>query len=148
MGYAADIYVDVRFDFAGSLRLAASLWSYAEDLEALKTSRHSQAERALSSWRGPYGREFTGRETTDENNLSRLAGVLKADAESWARAWKQAMDQQNWKLYARRCKEIEDNRNLAEKAVDLFTGIDLPPPPQPVPVPSAPSFAPTACLGG
>ena len=148
MGYADDIYVDVRFDFAGSLRLAASLWAYAEDLEALRTSRHSQARTALESWRGPFGREFADREVTDENNLWRLAGTLKADAESWALAWKQAMDQQNWKLYARRCREIEESRNVAEKFVDFFTGVDLPPPPPPVPVPSAPAFAPTAGLGG
>ena len=148
MGYADDIYTDVRFDFAGSLRLAASLWGYADDLEALCASRRSQAETALKSWRGPYGREFSERAGTDLSNASRLAAVLRTDADAWATAWKQAMDQQNWKLYARRCREIEEERNLAQKFVDVFNGIDLPPEPVPVPKPAAPSFAPTACLGG
>lgn len=148
MGYSADIYVDVRFDFAGSLRLAAALWAYAEDLDALRASRRAQAGKALASWRGPYGHEFAGRENTDEDNLTRLANTLREDANAWAHAWAQAMNQQNWRLYARRCKEIEDSRNLADKFVDLITGIDLPPQPKPVAPPRAPAFAPTACLGG
>lgn len=146
MGYADDIYTDVRFDFAGSLRLAASLYAYAADLDALRSTRRSQARVATRSWRGPFGREFEGRADTDESNLTNLANALRTDAEQWAIAWQRAMDQQNWKLYARRCKEIEEQRNLAQKFVDLFNGVDLPPPPRPVPKPTAPSYAPTAAL--
>ena len=56
-----------------------------------------------------------------------------------------AMDQQNRVLFARKTKEVEDNRSGWDNFWGGLTGHDdLPPEPTPVTKPSAPGFYPTA----
>lgn len=138
--FADDIYVDVRFDFEGALRLARNLCAQADALDALRAERLTKAETALGSWLGPYATEFAGRVEDELAKLSELAAHLRFEAEQWAVAWTAATDQQLWKLYARRCKEILDDRGWGQKFVDHFNGVDLPPEPQPAQKPSAPDY--------
>ena len=139
---------DVRFDFDGSLRLARLLWSYADDLESGRTDRRAAAERALRSWRGKFGEQFRDRASDEQNAMATMVAALRTEADSWASAWKAAMDEQNRRLYARRVDQMKEERSLLEKAGDFFTGFDYPPEPAPVPKPTAGGFYSTACLGG
>ena len=138
---------DVRFDYEGALRLARTLWSFAEDLEAAKADRRAEAVEALRTWRGPYGDQFRDRVDDEQTSLASLVAALKTEADLWASAWKQAMDEQNRRLYARMVDQMKDERSTLAKVGDFFTGFDYPPPPAPVPKPSPGSFFATACLG-
>lgn len=139
---------DVRFDYDGALRLARSLWSFADELEACKGDRHRLAEQALRSWRGPFGNEFSGRERDEQVSLQTVIAGLRSDADAWAEAWKQAMDEQNRRLWARRVEQMKEDRSAIEKVGDFFTGFDYPPKPAPVAKPSPGGFYATACLTG
>lgn len=144
---ASGNYRDVRFDFDGALRLARSLWAYAEDLEAARGTRRGHAADALRSWRGPFGDEFRERAGDEASSLASLISGLRSDADAWAGAWKNAMDEQNRRLYARRVDEIKAERSNLEKVGDFFTGFDYPPGPSPVAKPAPAMFHATACLG-
>jgi hypothetical protein len=138
---------DVRFDYEGALRLARSLWSFAEDLEAAKGDRRSQAMDALRTWRGPFGDQFRDRVGDEQTSLASLVAALKTEADLWAAAWKQAMDEQNRRLYARMVDRMKAERSTLAKVGDFFTGFDYPPAPAPVRKPTPGSFLATACLG-
>lgn len=145
---ASGNYADVRFDFEGSLRLARSLWAYADELEAAKGIRRTDADDALRSWRGPYGDEFRERTEEELQTIGALIAGLRSDADAWARAWKDAMDEQNRRLHARRVDALKAERSMLEKAGDFFTGFDYPPEPPPVPKPAPAMFHATSCLTG
>lgn len=131
---------DVRFDFDGSLRLARSLWAYAEELDAGRGDRRDDAATALRSWRGRFGEEFRDRANDEQSALATIVAALRTEADSWAAAWKAATDEQNRRLYARRVEQMKEERSFLEKAGDYFTGFDYPPPPPPVPKPAPPGF--------
>lgn len=139
---------DVRFDYEGALRLARTLWSFAEDLESERTSRRSEAMDALRTWRGPFGDQFRDRVADEQTSLASLIAALKSEADLWASAWKEAMDEQNRRLYARRVEAMKEERSRLEKLGDFFTGFDYPPAPAPVPKPGPAMFHATTCLGG
>ncbi|MFI5044951.1 MAG: hypothetical protein ACHQDC_09175 [Acidimicrobiales bacterium] len=143
MGLSAD--KDVKFDWYGSLSLARQLWAYADDLEAASTVRMNDANAALKSWLGQYADKFIASANDEQTSLTNVIANLRNDATAWAQAWKLAMDQQNRVLYARKVKEVEDNRSGWDSFWGGLTGHDdLPPEPQPVPTPTSPSFAATA----
>lgn len=144
---ASGNYRDVRFDFDGSLRLARSLWAFAEELEGAKGTRRSDAAGALRSWRGPFADELRERLGDEAASLTSLISGLRSDADAWAQAWKNAMDEQNRRLYARRVDEIKAERSNLEKVGDFFTGFDYPPGPSPVAKPAPAMFHATACMG-
>jgi len=139
---------DVRFDFEGSLRLARELWAYADQLEQAKGARRSEAMAALRTWRGPFGDHFRERVEDERTSLSSVIAALRTEADQWASAWKQAMDEQNRRLYARRVEQMKAERSAMEKLGDFFTGFDYPPPPPPVPKPGPAGFHATGCLTG
>lgn len=139
---------DVRFDYDGALRLARALWAYAEDLQSEKVARRSEAMDALRTWRGPYGDQFRDRVGDEQTSIASLVAALKTEADLWASAWKQAMDEQNRRLYARKVEQIKEERSRLEKIGDFFTGFDYPPEPAPVPKPGPGMFYATTCLGG
>lgn len=145
---ASGNYADVRFDFEGSLRLARSLWAYADELEAAKGVRRTDADGALRSWKGPYGDEFRERTDEEQQTIRALIAGLRSDADAWAGAWKAAMDEQNRRLYARRVDALKAERSKLEKVGDFLTGFDYPPEPPPVPKPAPAMFHATACLTG
>lgn len=139
---------DVRFDYDGALRLARTLWAYAEDLQSAKGARRSEAMDALQAWRGPFGDQFRDRIGDEQTSMASLIAALKTEADLWASAWKQAMDEQNRRLYARRVEQMKEERSRLEKLGDFFTGFDYPPEPAPVPKPAPGMFYATTCLGG
>lgn len=141
-------YRDVRFDFEGALRLARSLWAYAEDLEGARGTRRADAADALRSWRGPYADEFRERTGDEASSLASLISGLRSDADAWAGAWKNAMDEQNRRLYARRVDDMKAERSNLAKVGDFFTGFDYPPAPPGVARPAPAMFYATACPGG
>ena len=138
---------DVRFDFDGSLRLARELWAYAEELEQAKGERRSEALRALRTWKGPFGDQFRDRSEDEESSLASVVAALRTEADQWALAWKQAMDEQNRRIHARRVEQMKAERSALEKLGDFFTGFDHPSPPPPVAKPAPAGFHPTGCLG-
>ena len=139
---------DVRFDYDGALRLARSLWAFADDLEQAKGDRHEAAQRALRLWKGPFGTDFDGREESEQSSIRRVIDGLRTEADQWAEAWKRAMDEQNRRLYARRVERMKEERSRLEKIGDFFTGFDYPPEPAPVAKPKPGMFYATACLTG
>ncbi len=139
---------DVRFDYDGSLRLARSLWSYAEELETAKGERRVEVLAALRTWRGPFGDQFRDRADDEQTSMASLVAALRTEADQWARAWKEAMDEQNRRLWARKVDQMKEDRSALDKVGDFFTGFDYPPEPAPLATPGPASFFPTGCLGG
>ena len=139
---------DVRFDYEGALRLARTLWSFADELTSAKGARRAEALAALRTWRGPYGDQFRDRVEDEESSLASLVAALRTEADQWASAWKAAMDEQNRRLYARKVDRMKDERSTLDKVGDFFTGFDYPPEPAPVPKPGPDGFYATATLGG
>ena len=137
---------DVRFDFEGSLRLARSLWAYADELQAARSVRDTDAGVALRSWRGPFGDEFRERAADEQHSLSALIAALRSDADAWAQAWKDATDEQNRRVWARQVEQMKAERSMMEKVGDFFTGFDYPPEPATVPKPVPGMFYAT-CAG-
>ena len=135
---------DVRFDFAGSLQLARELWAYADDLEQGKTARRTEAMAALRTWRGPFGDQYRERTTDEQTSLASVIAALRTEADQWAVAWKEATDEQNRRLHARRVEQMKAERSALEKVGDFFTGFDYPPPPPPVAKPGPAGFHATA----
>lgn len=138
---------DVRFDYEGALRLARTLWSFADELQAAKGARQGDVLAALRTWRGPFGDQFRDRAEDEQTSVASLVAALRADADQWAQAWKMAMDEQNRRLYARKVDEMKKDRSTLDKVGDFFTGFDYPPEPAPVPKPAPAGFYPTASLG-
>lgn len=138
---------DVRFDYEGALRLARTLWAFADELEDAKGARQREVLAALRTWRGPFGDQFRDRADDEQTSIASLVAALRSDADQWAQAWKMAMDEQNRRLYARKVDQIKKDRSTLDKVGDFFTGFDYPPEPAPVPKPAPAGFYPTACLG-
>lgn len=135
---------DVRFDFEGSLRLARELWAHADDLEQGKGERRTRAMAALRTWRGPFADQYRERTSDEQTSLASVIAALRTEADQWAVAWKEATDEQNRRLYARRIEQMKADRSALEKVGDFFTGFDYPPPPPPVAKPGPAGFHATA----
>lgn len=139
----------VDFDFEGSLELAEKLWALADELEREDRGRQRQAETALARWSGPYATQFAQRRSTEEASALNVINGLRADAEAWAVAWVDAMEQQNKNNRAAAVQQHRDDRNWFHKQWDEHgfgeddaesqVGAAERPP-----TPRDPSFAPTA----
>ena len=135
---------DVRFDYPNSLVLARRLWEVADALDTLAAVRRSAGADALVDWLGPLGGEFAARLDTEAGDLTRLAGELRTAARGWAQAWANALNEQNWRLFARACQVVRSRRSNVDRFVGFFTGHDdLPPEPSARATPTAPRFLPT-----
>ena len=135
---------DVRFDFDGSLGLARRLWRFADELDELGSNRRNQAEQALTTFTGVYGREFAQRISDEVHDLERAAVELRIAASAWAQAWARAINEQNRRLFARECERIERKRSLLDDVTGFFSGHhDLPSQPRERGVPQPPHFAAT-----
>jgi len=138
---------DVKFDYEGALSLARNLWAFADDVEAAAGNRLTSASAALKDWKGTYGDQFAGRANLEQTDLGLVVAGLRTEADGWAAAWKDAMDEQNRRLYARKVDKMKEDRSTAAKIGDFFTGFEYPPEPAPVTKPSPGGFYATACLG-
>lgn len=114
----------VDFDFDGSLELARTLWTLAEDLEQEDSGRATQSETALARWEGPYATQFAQRCATERASATNVAAGLRQDAEAWAAAWVEAMHQQNKNNRAAEVQRVRDDRGLLEKGWDATFGED------------------------
>lgn len=138
----------VAFDWDGSLELARKLWALADDLTHEDAGRENQYDTAKAKWEGKYGEQFADRRTTERASRTNVVAGLRDDARAWAKAWAQAMDQQNKNNRAAEVERVSDDRGLIEKGIDATVGEDNSddkvPMPEAVPVPTPPGFAPTA----
>ncbi|WP_040493077.1 hypothetical protein [Ilumatobacter nonamiensis] len=138
----------LRFDFDGALRIARRLWTTADAVEAMMTSRVTAAGEALVDWTGTFGTEFVTRIEDESVGAGEVVTSLREGANAWAFQWKSAMDEQNRRLHAAEEQRVKNDRNWMERNINpLFGGNDdLPPAPAEVGLPTAPGFAPTGSL--
>lgn len=140
---------DVVFDYDGALSLARRLWSLADDLDELLAKRAASATTALTDWRGPYRDQFVDdRRPPEVSTGNAVAGQLRGDAGLWAKAWKDVMDENNRRRWARHHKDLKDNRNWLESAGDWLGGgfEDDTPKPASLDLPVSPGFYATGSL--
>lgn len=138
---------DVRFDYDGSLVLARRLWQLADLLDERAVVRRCSGGDALVGWLGVLGSEFAGRVTVEAADLRRVAAELRLAADGWAQAWADALNEQNWRHFARACEVVRSRRSTLDRIGGYFTGHDdLPPEPYQRSTPTAPSFRPTGAF--
>lgn len=135
---------DVQFDFDGALQLARRLVGLADQIDTMMSARVTDASFALETWLGTFGTQFAERINTENTDIATISSDLRTSADGWAVCWKEAMDEQNRRLYAREVKRVEDNRSGWDSFWGgMFGHDDLPSQPSPVAVPSGPGYAPT-----
>ena len=140
------IAADVDFDFEAALDLARRLTALADQVETLARSRQNLGGDALVGFAGAHADEFARRGETDAGGGTALARRLRLDADLCATAWKNAMDEENQRRYARHVESFQKHRNLAERLWDGAVGWRFPPEPHGVPQPQPPTYATTAEL--
>ncbi len=112
---------DVELDYEGALALARQLYDLSTWLDRVRLERTGAADGAQTAWRGPYGNDFRLAAAGDDHEADRLAAALHAEALDWARAWADAVNEQNRRRRDRRIAEIAAGRSLLDRAVDLVT---------------------------
>lgn len=126
---------------------ARQLWALADRLQAENVARLVDAEQAAASWRGKYGDDFRARVAGEQADVRRVVGGLRAEAQAWATAWRDAMNEQNRRNRAAQVHAVSARRSWAERNVgDLFLGDDSGAQVPGAPVattPTAPAFTPT-----
>jgi hypothetical protein len=137
---------DLKFDYEGALRLARQLYGLAGAVGQAATKRQGLADTARKDFIGEYANQFGSRMTVEQANFQSVARGLRDDAMAVATMWKQAMDEENRRLYARHVDDVKSHRSVLESIGDWFTGFHYPPAPAAVALPQPPSFAPTATL--
>jgi len=135
---------DVVFDYQGALSLARQLWALADEVTHTAGSRRDLGDHARVDFTGRYGDELVSRLSAEAANLAQAANGLRDDAMAVAQMWKDAMDEENRRIYARHVDDIKDHHSFLESVGGFLTGFHYPPEPQPVPLPHPPVFAPTA----
>ena len=130
---------DVAFDYDGALLMAKKLWALADALEAMVGDRERHAADALVDWTGPHATSFVSRMATERTDVNGIVAQFRDAAYGWAAAWKDAIDQQNRILQARRWEYNKDHQGL----FGHLDGVERPHDPAPCQLPSAPDFRPT-----
>jgi hypothetical protein len=127
---------DVVFDYEGALLVARRLWAFADALESMMSDRTTAATDALIDWTGPHATSFVSRVDVERGDVSRVVTQFREAADAWAAAWKEAIDQQNRILQARRWEYNRDHQGL----FGHLDGVERPHDPEPRPVPTPPDF--------
>jgi len=134
----------VVFDFDGSLALARSLWSVADELDGVRATREASAAEALVGWQGVYGDQFVTRVDHEQVSARVVAEQLRGEANGWAEEWRKAIDQVNRDRYAAAVRSVEADRGFWDDVGGFFFGHnDLPSEPSPAATPTPPGFAAT-----
>jgi class 3 adenylate cyclase len=136
--------VDVAFDYDGALVLARQLWTLAEHVDRQAHLREIEARDAQQDFLGTHADDFRTRMREEKDTATRVAEGLRSDAGGLAKLWKDAMDEQNRRLYGRHCDRMHELRSVAAQVGDVFTGFEYPPEPEGVLQPQPPGFLPTA----
>jgi len=135
---------DVVFDYQGALSLARQLWALADEVTHTAGTRRDLGDQARINFTGNYGDELVSRLSVEATNLTQVANGLRDDATAVAQMWKEAMDEENRRIYGRHVDDMKNHRSVLDSIGDFFAGFHYPPEPQPVPLPHPPAFAPTA----
>ena len=130
---------DVVFDYDGALLMARRLWAFADALESMMGGRAHAAADALVDWIGPHATSFVSRIDVERVDVNAVVTQFREAAYGWATAWKDAIDQQNRILQARRWEYNKDHQGL----FGHLDGVERPHDPAPRPLPSAPDFQAT-----
>ena len=137
---------DLKFDYQGALALARQLDALADEVTRAATKRQQLADTAKKDFIGAYADQFASRMTVEQTNFKAVAKGLRNDSMDLARMWKNAMDEENRRLYGRHVDDVKNHRSVLDSIGDWFTGFHYPPAPAAVPVPQPPAFTPTAEL--
>jgi hypothetical protein len=135
---------DLKFDYQGALALARQLSAMADEVTHAATKRQQLADTAKKDFIG--ANQFASRMTVEQANFKAVAQGLRNDATDLARMWKNAMEEENRRLYGRHVDDVKSHRSVLQDIGDWFTGFHYPPAPAAVPVPQPPAFKPTAEL--
>ena len=130
---------DVVFDYDGALLMARRLWAFADALESVMAGREGAATEALVDWTGPHATSFLERIAVERVDVNGVASQFREASYAWAAAWKDAIDQQNRILQARRWEYNKDHQGL----FGHLDGVERPHDPAPRPLPAPPEFQPT-----
>ena len=130
---------DVEFDYDGALLMARRLWALADALESVMAGREGAAAEALVDWKGPHATSFLERIAVERVDVNGVASQFREASYAWAAAWKDAIDQQNRILQARRWEYNKDHQGL----FGHLDGVERPHDPAPRPLPAPPEFQPT-----
>jgi hypothetical protein len=102
---------------------------------------------ALTGWTGPHADTFRSRVGVEHASAAAVVDAMRDEAQLWAAAWQQAVDQENWIRYQYACRAIRESRSKLDKLFGHFVGHDdLPPEPKPAALPQPPDFAATRRL--
>lgn len=82
-------------ELAAVLRHCRSLLAAAEELAMLLERRVGLVEEALVRWRGPTAVAFAAQAGSDDAVARAAVGLLRAEADAWARAWADAVNDHN-----------------------------------------------------
>jgi len=116
------------------LELARWLWHLAGELDAGQRVRDTAATTALDSWRGRFAEQFRESVRAESRVTGSLADQLRADAQTLARLWAEAVGAEN-----NRVRQAD----FSQRTAGVMAGGSEPSvPPAPVP----PAFEPTAAL--
>lgn len=136
----------VGFDFEGSLQLAKQLWDLADALSLSRESRMTATREGASGWIGKYADDFSNRVGTEHETANQIERLMREEAQAWADAWRQAMDEQNRRNRAAKVDAVRQQRGWGEKMVDVFVGDDSEDQVTgfvPASTPQPPTFSPT-----
>lgn len=136
-----DFEADVVFDYDGSLEVARRLWALADRLGTEMTARETARGDAEVGFVGKYAGQLIDRVGQERTDVDNAVTQLRAGADAWAAAWKDAVDQQNQNRYARAYEHSKNNQGFL--GLGRLDGIERPPDVQHVTIPVSPSYAPT-----
>lgn len=114
----------------------------ADHLDDLDTSRGADAETLLNYWFGPHADTFRQRAEDDSQSIRDRARNLRAEADEWARAWADTVNQINRQRREDAVEAEQARRGTGERFFDRFLGDDSDDQVRdyvPVPVPTAAS---------
>jgi hypothetical protein len=111
-------------DLDAVLRHCRTLLDVADELSSITTARADAATGALQRWNGDYADQFRTRMDHESLDLRARDRQLRADADSWARIWAQALNEENHRRRQDAVQAERDRRGFGEQFVDIFHGDD------------------------
>ena len=136
----------IAFDYDGALTLARHLWAAAESIELLAHRRSFDAETSETWFLGPNANDFRILGLDEVRLADDAVAQLRRDAQTWAEAWAEAINEQNRMNYeASRALWTNLGSPLTEQS-PVGPSADRVEPPNAVAPPVGPHFAETGSL--
>ena len=137
-------------ELAAILDHCRSLIDAADEFAQAARGRAGKAALATAEWEGEFRETFVRRFDHEAEDLADRVSGLRADADSWAMAWADTVNELNRQRRQAAIDRISDTRGAGERFVDFFVGDDSSEQVRavdPVPVPTAATrFAATGGL--